>query len=104
MIPTFVVIFTKQIADSIQNSRRTIIMLTRDFFDSEWAKMQFHMAYEMSLHKKGARLIIIVCCDLKDIQNKNAELKAYLKAHTYIELGDPRFWMKLRYAMPHPNN
>ncbi|GJQ74438.1 Tl [Trypoxylus dichotomus] len=90
----------KQIEDSVQNSRRTIIVLSKNFLASDWANMEFERAHSKSLLDERNRLIVILYedIDMNDISNK--ELKMYLNTKTYIKWGDPWFWKKLKQAMP----
>ena len=54
-----------------------------------------------SFHERRRRLIIITHDGIKKSAKIGEELKAYLRMHLYIKFEDPRFWSKLRYAMPH---
>ncbi|KAI4458543.1 toll-like receptor [Holotrichia oblita] len=96
-------LISKQIIDSVHNSRRTVIVLSKNFLDSEWANMEFKTAYSQSLVDKKNRLIIILYEDIDLNGITNQELKMYLNTQTYLKWGDPWFWKKLKQAMPTRN-
>lgn len=96
-------LISKQIVDSVHNSRRTIIVLSKNFLDSDWANMEFKTAYSKSLVDKKNRLIIMLYEDIDLNTISNQELKVYLNTQTYVKWGDPWFWKKVKQAMPAKN-
>lgn len=91
----------EQIIESVEQSRRTIIVLSDDFIASDWARMEFRMAHQSALTERRARIIIIKYGELTNVTHLDKELQAYLKMNTYLDFNDTRFWQKLRYALPH---
>ncbi|GJQ74436.1 Tl [Trypoxylus dichotomus] len=91
----------KQIVDSVEKSRRTIIVLSRHFLESEWATIEFKTAHKQAMEERRHRLIVILYGDLDPQSIKDEDLRVYLSTNTYVQWGDAFFWKKLRNALPH---
>lgn len=90
-----------QIVHSVENSRKTIIILTRNFLLSQWSYLEFRTAHDLSIREGRPKLIMIllderVCKD----ENLHKDIKAYISLNTYLLWNDPYFWQKLHKVLP----
>jgi Leucine-rich repeat (LRR) protein len=87
------------IVEAVESSRRTIIVLSKNFLRSEWCRFEFKSALHEVLKNRRRRLIIIMLGELPQ-RDLDPDLRLYLKTNTCIEWGDRLFWQKLKFAMP----
>lgn len=89
------------IVNSVQNSRRTILILSEAFIKSIWFQVEFHTAYYQMLEDRMDRLIVIVRGELPPREQLDKDLNFLLTTKTYLVWGEKWFWEKLYYSMPH---
>ncbi|GLH00605.1 Toll-like receptor 6 [Gryllus bimaculatus] len=87
------------IIEAVESSRRTIVVLSKNFLHSEWCRFEFKSALHEVMKDRRRRLIIVIYGELPQ-RDIDPDLRLYLKANTCIEYGDRLFWQKLR--LPHP--
>eukprot|EP00920_Eleutheroschizon_duboscqi_P040797 GHVT01097517.1.p1 GENE.GHVT01097517.1~~GHVT01097517.1.p1 ORF type:complete len:270 (+),score=-10.58 GHVT01097517.1:882-1691(+) len=93
----------ENILDSVTDSRRTILLLSKNFVESDWCTYEFQTAYHRVITSRTPYLIVVVIDDeVPDIQDTT--LKYYVDTHTYIKWTEPWFWQKLRYSLPLKKN
>ncbi|XP_022906827.1 toll-like receptor 7 [Onthophagus taurus] len=80
-------------------SRRVIMILTRNFLQTEWSRFELRQAIHEALKGRVFKLVILEEGPLPEAE-LDPELRPYLKTGHRIQWGEKRFWEKLRYAMP----
>ncbi|XP_067145334.1 uncharacterized protein [Centruroides vittatus] len=90
---------SQHIVYSVQNSRKTVILLSRNFLESIWFKVEFRAAYNQMIHDQAHRLMLVVMGDLGDVSELEKDLRHLLTTKTYLKWGEKWFWEKLKYAL-----
>jgi len=92
---------SENILNSVEQSKRMIIVLSNGFIQSEWCKYEFKAAHHRVLKDKTNYLIMVLFDDVPT-NNLDDEIKLYLRTNTYLSVNNKWFWKKLLYALPKP--
>ncbi len=89
-----------KIIRSIQESNRTIVVLSQSFITNQWCQFEFAQAHLHTLEDQSHRLLVIALEDPKTLQNTPEVIDSYIQSITYLAREDRLFWQKLLYQMP----
>lgn len=91
------------IQEANESSCRLIMVLTRNFLQTEWSRFEFRESMHDALKGKVFKLIILEEGPLPEAE-LDPELRPYLKSAIRLKWGQKWFWEKLRYQMPYSEN
>ncbi|XP_026679314.1 toll-like receptor 7 [Diaphorina citri] len=91
------------VIEAAEASRRVILVLTKNFLQTEWSRSDFRSAIHEALTTKTHKLVLVEENIVPEAES-DIELKPYLKSCMKIRWGEKRFWERLRYAMPTCDN
>ena len=89
----------ENILNSVNQSKRMIMVLSRNFIRSEWCLLEFRAAHRKVLEDRMNYLIIILFDDV-NMAELDDEIKLYMRTNTYLSISNKWFWEKLCYALP----
>ncbi|KAL1259609.1 hypothetical protein QQF64_010186 [Cirrhinus molitorella] len=99
------------IIENIENSRKVIFVLSRNFVNSEWCNYELYFAQQRAIGKTFSDVILIVKepIDPTSLPSKFCKLKRMLNTKTYLEWPQQPteqsfFWVQLRSVLGKPNN
>ncbi|GIX95502.1 protein toll [Caerostris darwini] len=85
---------------AIEVSKRTVLVLSKSFLESEWCMFEFRVAHIEALKDNMNRIIIIKMDNLPKDEDLPEEIQVYLQNTTYLTWGDKYFWDTLLYTLP----
>ncbi|XP_041980034.1 toll-like receptor 7 [Aricia agestis] len=91
---------TLPLPEAVEASKRIILVLTRNFLETEWSRFEFRQGLHEILKSRFCTLLIIEDSSILTDIECDPDLRPYLKTGVRIRWGQNKFWDKLKYAMP----
>ncbi|GAB1600924.1 toll-like receptor Tollo [Argonauta hians] len=91
--------YAQNTINCIQNSKRTIMLVSNDFFQTEWFRYDFQINNHDILKTLSERLIVILM-EKVDRKKLECDLMFYAKTKKFLKYQDTHFWDKLYYMLP----
>ncbi|EAT46215.1 AAEL002583-PA [Aedes aegypti] len=91
-----------QLLEASRASRRIVMLLSRNFLQTEWSRCELRRAIHDALRGRPHKLVVLEEVGVILEAENDVELVPYLKTTTVnrIKRSDRHFWEKLRYALP----
>ncbi|OQR78636.1 slit3 protein-like [Tropilaelaps mercedesae] len=91
---------SEAIQEAVESSRRTIVVLSEHFLQSEWCRYEFKSAHHEVLNNGSSHKLIVIFLGRVSYRELDPEIRLWLKHSTFLHWGEKSFWDKLRYSMP----
>ena len=93
------VAISDNIDNAVNESRRMVVVLSRNYVKSEWCMYEFRLAHQRVMKERSNYLIVVLYEDVP-VNLMEADMKLYLRTNTYLDLTNKWFWEKLAYVLP----
>ncbi|XP_070378539.1 protein toll-like isoform X2 [Dermacentor albipictus] len=90
------------IRDAVACSRRTLLVLTKNFALSEWCRWEFRFAQQRALLDR-VNLLVIVLVDEEALDALDEDLRQYVREANHLRWGEPNFQKRLLQSLPKRN-
>jgi len=90
------------VLEAAESSKRVILVLTRNFLQTEWSRYEFRQALHEALKGRIFKLVLVEEGHIAPEAESDPDLRPYLKTGSRVKWGEKRFRERLRYAMPGP--
>ncbi|KAL1131274.1 hypothetical protein AAG570_010892 [Ranatra chinensis] len=88
------------VVEAAEASRRVILVLSKNFMQTEWSKFEFRSALHEALKGRIFKLVLVEEASNLPEAEQDPDLRPYLKTGARVKWGEKRFWERLRYVMP----
>ncbi|GIY34678.1 toll-like receptor Tollo [Caerostris darwini] len=89
----------ENIKKAVERSKRTVLVLSKNFLESGWCLLEFNMPHVQALKDHVPRIIIIKLPDLTKNVELPEEIQLYLNSTTYLPWGEKYFWNNFLYIL-----
>ena len=89
------------ITRAIEGSRCTLVVVSRNWLQSDWCQFEFRVAHCLATVEKQSRLIVVLQEKIPPEEIKG-DLELYIKTFTYLDSANKLFWPRLLTDLPNP--
>ena len=89
----------EEIAQSIRQSRRTLIVVSQNFVDNEWAQFAHQAAFQFRIENNLHR-VLVVAWEMVEIDSMEHNIKVYFETKQVMCRASRRFWPVLKSKLP----
>ena len=89
------------ITRAIEGSKCTLVVVSRNWLESDWCQFEFRVAHCLAIVEKQTRLLVILKDQVPDAEIEG-DLKLYMKTFTYLDSANLLFWPRLLNDLPAP--